>query len=298
MNISLGINNNPLVTVIVPSYNHAQYITQCIESIMQQTYTNFELVVIDDGSKDASRSILTDIHSKYNFRLVFQENNGIAVTLNRGIKDFSKGKYITFCASDDYWALNKLEKQVKFMEENCFYPMCYGKNLYVDEKSNLIGNQDINNYNLKGGWLFDEIFLFKLHPPVNCLFRKSIFDEVGYYDEKIFAEDYSMNLKIASKYAIGFIDDYLGYYRYNDSPVKVARFDIVADSHLITIENYKNHCLYKKAKAMVYLRKFDTFSGFTRLKCMAFINMLNCLSQFNRKRFLFASIKLLIFWKS
>ena len=120
-------DNMPLVSIIVPSYNHARYVTQCIDSIMQQTYKNFELIVIDDGSKDNSKEVLTTLQAKYKFTLVFQDNHGVAYTLNRGIKEFAKGKYLTFCASDDYWTLDKLQKQVQFMENNQFYPMCYGK---------------------------------------------------------------------------------------------------------------------------------------------------------------------------
>ncbi len=121
--MSLEFISQPLVSIIVPSYNHARYINQCIESIYQQTYQYFELIVIDDGSKDNSKEVLIDLHNKYEFTLVFQENQGVAYTLNRGIKEFAIGKYITFCASDDYWVIDKLEKQVVFMENNQFYPI-------------------------------------------------------------------------------------------------------------------------------------------------------------------------------
>src|SRR5690349_13476521 len=99
--------NMPLVSVIVPSYNHEKFITECVESIMQQTYKNFELTVIDDGSRDGSRDILKQLQDKYGFNLVLQENIGLTSTLNKGIQNWGTGKYISFCASDDYWALDK-----------------------------------------------------------------------------------------------------------------------------------------------------------------------------------------------
>jgi glycosyltransferase involved in cell wall biosynthesis len=264
---------------------------------MQQTYKNFELVVIDDGSKDDTRGVLEDLQSKYDFNLVFQENHGVAFTLNRGIKKFSKGKYITFCASDDYWTLDKLEKQVQFMESNQFYPMCFGKTYYVNESSKILHELESQNNVLKGGWLFEDILLFKIHPPVNYLFRKSIFDEVGFYDETIFAEDYYMNLRISSKYTIGFIDDFLGFYRYDARIVKASRFEIVSNSHLTSIEFFKNHRLYKKAKTTVYLRKYDAFSGISNLKIKAITNLFKSLPFFIDKRFLIATIKLFFYWK-
>lgn len=286
-----------LVSVIVPSFNHEKYITQCIESIINQTYKNLELIVIDDGSRDNSRKILENLQLKYNFKLVFQENRGISYTLNRSIKEFSSGEFIAFCASDDYWVLNKLEKQVAFMEKNRFYPMCYGRTYYVNEESNILPKVPVKNTNFRAGCLFEEIFLFKLDLPVNYLFRKSIFDEIGYYDERMSAEDYYMDLKISSKYSIGFVDEYISYYRLNDTTFKNIRFDQISDSHLMTIEHFKEHHKYKEAKRMVYLRKFETFSGITKLKVKAITNLPKALPLFYKKRFIRACIKIILFWK-
>ena len=84
---------NPLVSVIIPSYNHERFITQCIENIINQTYKNFELTVIDDGSKDGSPEILRHLQGKYGFNLVLQENMRLALTLNKGKQNYSNGKY-------------------------------------------------------------------------------------------------------------------------------------------------------------------------------------------------------------
>jgi hypothetical protein len=130
------------------------------------------------------------------------------------------------------------------------------------------------------------------------MFRASIFEEVGLYNENMFAEDYFMILKISSKYCVGFLDEYLGFYRYNDTIIKIERFDRVADSHLMAIEEYKDHPLYKKAKAMVYLRKFDTFAGFKTQKVKAIKNLFKALYLFNNKRFWVGFIKLVIYWKN
>ncbi len=291
------IETNPLVSVIVPSYNHAKYITQCLESITNQTYRNYELTVIDDGSTDNSKEILEFLRTKYNFNLVFQENNGIAHTLNRGIQEFAKGKYIAFCASDDFWPLDKLEKQVDFMEKNRFYPLCYGNAYYVNENSEILKNQNINNSVLHGGWLFDDIFLFKIHPPVNYMYRTSIFSEVGYFDKDYIAEDYYMNLLISSKYCIGYIDEYLSYYRYSELNSKAISFDKVANSHLKAIELFKHHKLYNKAKRFVHLRKFEMFSPYKKLKHLALHNLLKSVSLCYKMQFLKATVKLLLFWK-
>ncbi len=296
MNINECVGN-PLVSVIVPSYNHERYITQCIESIINQTYKNFKLIVIDDGSTDKSPDILKELQNKYGFKLLVQENHGIAFTLNRGIKEFSAGKYFTLCASDDYWALDKLEKQVNFMENNRSYPMCYGKTYYVDENSNILLKEDLNNRRLKGGWIFDDIFLFKIHPPINYMYRTNIFSEVGYYKEGIIAEDFYMNLKISNKYKIGFIDEYLGYYRLTEIQTKIERSEIVANSHLSTIELYKDNYLYNKAKTMVYLRMFCSFSGYTKHKVKSITYLLRSVLLFYHKLFILGSFQLVFVWR-
>lgn len=290
-------NKKPLVSVIVPCYNHEKYVTLCIESIMNQTFTDFELIVIDDGSKDKSSEILKELQKKFGFKLIFQQNRGLAATLNRGLQEFATGKYVSFCASDDFWTLSKLQLQVDFMEDNSGIPMCYGKAHYINEESKVMEKYDSNNMVLKGGWVFDEIFTFLLHPPVNYLYRKDLFDEIGYYDSSIFAEDYYMNLKVSSKYEIGFINEYLFYYRVDSDTTKVIRFDKVANSHLMSIEDYKDHPLYKNAKRLVFLRKFEVFAPYKEHKKRAIHNALKSAKLLFTKPYFFSLIKLIIFWK-
>ena len=291
-------DQTPLVTVLVPSYNHERFISQCLQSILDQTYQNLELIVIDDGSKDTSPEILQKLQNKHHFKLILQENRGTASVLNMGLEKHSQGKYVSFCASDDYWVPEKIELQVKFMEEHPEFAMCYGKNYFVDDHSQIIDRYCRDYGKLKGGSVFNELFLFRFHPQVNYLFRRSIFEETGYYDERFITEDYYMNLKIAYRHPIGFIDSFLGYYRIPSSPLKIGRFEQLTRSHLGIIENYHNHPLYRQAIRRAYLRNFDTYSGFTRYKVKAVQNLLRSLPLFYEKRFIVATIKLLFIFKS
>ena len=287
----------PLVSVIVPSYNHEKYIEECIESIVNQTYSNFEIIVIDDGSKDNSVIILKNLQLKYKFKLIVQENQGISGALNRGIKESFKAKYITFCASDDYWAPQKLESQVRFMERNKFYPMCYGKMHRVTETSEIIPVSERTQNMYKGGFIFEDLFQFKFHPPVTYLFRKEIFDELGDYNEKIVAEDFYMNLKIAVKYPIGFINEYLAYYRQTNMSAKIPQFEKISDSHLLAIEDYKWHPLYEKSKRIVALRKFINFAPYYKYKSKALMYLIKSLPFLYLKRFWIALIKFFLYYK-
>lgn len=113
-NIELG-EGGEMVSVIIPTYNRKNSIIYAIESVLNQTYTNLELIVVDDGSTDGTQNILEQIKDK-RFRYVYQKNSGACVARNRGI-DLAQGEYIAFHDSDDTWLPNKLEKQMKIFEK-------------------------------------------------------------------------------------------------------------------------------------------------------------------------------------
>lgn len=112
---------NDLVSIVMPSYNTANYIATSIESVQRQTYTNWELIIVDDCSTDSTdkvvRPLLSDTRIRY---LKNEKNSGAAVSRNRALRE-AKGKWIAFLDSDDLWMPEKLEKQVAFMEENGYH---------------------------------------------------------------------------------------------------------------------------------------------------------------------------------
>ena len=109
----------PLVSVMMTSYNHEGFIREAIESVLSQSFTDFELIIVDDASKDESRKIISELNEQdERIKSVFHEsNNGIARTINDGIEN-SCGKYIAFIASDDMWTEDKLLKQLEILERN------------------------------------------------------------------------------------------------------------------------------------------------------------------------------------
>lgn len=289
--------NWPLVSVLVPSYNHSKYITKCIESIMCQTYENFELIVIDDGSTDGSIEVLEGLKLKYNFNLILQENKGISYTLNKCIKEIANGVYFTFCASDDYWVRDKLSIQVEFMTKNKFYPMCFGKAYIVNSQGDIISDKlGINKHNFHN-ISFNDVFLLKLHPPVSYFFDIRIFDEIGLYDESILVEDFYMNLKILSKYPIGFINDELFFYRVYDEEFKIDSYLKRSYSMENVIGKYNSHSIYFKALQNIKLHRFYHLAIFKSYKKFGFIYMLKSLNQINNVIFLKGIFRLLFYFK-
>jgi len=278
----------PLVSVIVPSYNHEKYIEETIESIVNQTYKNIELIVIDDGSKDNSVQILSELSRKYNFTLITRDNKGLSRTLNEGINN-ANGQYISICASDDIYLLNKIEKQVSFMEENLEYMMTYGK------KINFYPNgikRNINNKYYRSGNIFKDLLLQTiLIPPVSAIYRKEVFEKVGGFDVDLVVEDVDMFLRIGKKYPIGYQNEYFYYYRVHPTNTinDLEKMQFATEQILI---KWKDEPLYNRAIFIKNLRFFKYYAATKKLKSLKIIpKTFNIL---NRKMFYEGLFRLLI----
>jgi teichuronic acid biosynthesis glycosyltransferase TuaG len=128
----------PLVSIITPSYNSTKFIPDTINSVLSQTYSNWEMLIVDDCSKDESRQVIGEFTKKdERIKLIeLTENSGAAVARNTAIKA-AKGKYVAFLDSDDLWVPTKLEKQIQFMEEND-YAFTYSKYQLMDVNGKLL----------------------------------------------------------------------------------------------------------------------------------------------------------------
>jgi alpha-1,3-rhamnosyltransferase len=287
----------PLVTVVVPSYNHSKYIEKCLDSIFEQTYKNLEVIVIDDGSKDKSPIILTELKNKYNFYLILQSNKGISATFNRAIKEFSHGKYFTFCASDDKWLPNKIELQVDYLEKHDLIPMVYGKAMVINTNDQIIedSTKEINK-NLKGGNIFKDLLCQNFHPPVNYMIRTDLFSQVGNYDEQAWAEDFDMNLKISNLYPIGFINELISYYRRGDNSNSSNAYHKITESHLYSIRKYKNSEFYPLALKKWHYRNFIWNAKYKNQKLSVAYSMTKTLDFLFTKEYLKSVRSLLLDW--
>ncbi|NTU73228.1 glycosyltransferase [Candidatus Roizmanbacteria bacterium] len=132
----------PLVSIIIPSYNHEQYIRQAVESVLQQTYSNIELVIIDDGSKDKTLQILKDINDD-RMQIIRQKNQGAHTAINRGL-ELSRGQYLTILNSDDVYENNRLEIIVNEMEKHKDISLVATWINVINEKGESLG--------IKRGW--------------------------------------------------------------------------------------------------------------------------------------------------
>ncbi len=285
-------NKLPLVSIIVPCYNHEKYVQETIESIVHQTYKNIELIVIDDGSKDTSPQVIERLSKKYNFTFIHRPNKGLSATLNEGIA-LSKGEYIAVCASDDIFMTDKIEKQVAFMNQNTDYGICYSKTIAFDNFGNTIKN---NPKNAKSGWVFkDLIYQNFTMPAPTCMYRKKIFDVVGRFDESLFVEDWDIYLRIADKYQVGFQNEYFVYYRTHDTNISKQRAKIF-ESQKNILDKWKTSPYYKKAMILWRLKWYRIHASHNKPEAVKYF--FKEMPYFYHPRFIKGTIELIFMgWK-
>jgi len=161
--------SNPLVSVVMSVYNSEKYLKEAIESILNQTYTNFEFIIVNDGSTDNSLDIIQEYMKKdERIVLISRENKGLPYSLNEGIEK-AKGKYIARMDADDISLPTRFEEQVRFMEENEEVGVCGTSVLDIDTGDKWILTSKDNE--LKVQLLFSSVFA---HPSV--MIRKELFD--------------------------------------------------------------------------------------------------------------------------
>jgi len=259
------VNTNPVVSVIVPCYNHEKYIEECIMSIVNQTYKNIELIVIDDGSKDNSPAILERLQKQYGFFLEIQSNMGIAKTLNKAIRNYAHGKYIDGCGSDDFLAPDKIEKQVAYMESHPDCSMVFGKVHMVDEKSRIIEEPVI----FKPFPEEEKDITFEILADNNCIpaltmmHTREIWDKCGGYNENMRIEDYDLWLKIAYYGKIVYLNDYFAYYRWHGENASTYVKNVYVETREL-IQSWKDRMTPEVARKILPRRDSYTFSVLAR----------------------------------
>lgn len=247
----------PLVSVRIPAYNHERYIKEAINSVINQTYKNIELIIINDGSPDKTHENIMELYDKCEerferFEYISRGNRGLVATLNE-LNQLAKGYYITGLASDDFYAPTKIEKQVEALEKNYEHVMCYGNMIRVDNKSNILGRVT-TKYN-KSGYIFNDLLFRNFITAPTVFIKKSVLDEMGGYETKYKIEDHPMWLKISKKYKILYLDEDLVYYRDHDSNMS-KNLEFMVEEMEKLLNDYSNEPMYKKAINRHYLYSF------------------------------------------
>lgn len=218
------MNNEPLVSIIIPSYNHSNYIGETLDSIINDNYSNKEIIIIDDGSKDNSVTIIENWITKHpNEKINFsvRENKGVCYTLNE-LVDNANGKYLVLLASDDVLINNTIKERVKLLEENPSKLVLISDAEVIDNNGNTIynsllsdfHNSNKNNYYTDKDILQEILFNFSISG-ATVILNRDIYKITGKYPEHLKAEDLYFYGKAAAANKIMFYDKIVSEYRWH-----------------------------------------------------------------------------------
>jgi len=207
----------PLVSVIMPSYNYEEYISEAIESVLGQTFDDFELIIIDDASKDNSKKIIQLFDKKsIKIRSFFhKKNQGIAKTVNECLKK-AKGKYISHFSSDDIWSKEKLEKQLKVFEKDEDL-LVWSEGLIIDAQGNFTGEMFTQMHSAlnrkKSGDIFEELLKNNYICGLSLIYKRENLKKVRRDEHLKYLSDYKFIVELAKEYKFYFIPEPLVIYR-------------------------------------------------------------------------------------
>ncbi len=189
-----------LVSVVIPTYNRAILLKRAILSVVKQTWKEWELIVVDDGSTDNTKEVVSRIRDP-RIRYIYQDNRGVSAARNKGIM-LSQGKLIALLDSDDVWKPTKLEKHLCFHLEGS-WEISQTEEIWIRKGKRI---NPARKHLKKAGWIFQPSLKLCLISPSCVMFSKDLWEKIGPFDEELPAcEDYDLWLRTSLKYPVGLL---------------------------------------------------------------------------------------------
>jgi glycosyltransferase involved in cell wall biosynthesis len=248
----------PMVSLIILCYNQAHLVSRAIESVLNQTYENIQLVIVDDGSKDDSLEVIQEWKKKYpeKIKIFIQPRNlGHPASMNTGYS-LCDGELVTFCDGDDWYFPEKIEREVNYLREHPDVDVVHSNFDFYTVEGKFVRHWALEEKNIPTGDIF--LQLFSLAYPFRAHFRyemtsKSILEQTGFYDPDIpIWVDWDLRLRLASKYKFGYCH-YVGS-AYTENPgglTNVLKQETILE-YLQFVINKNKHVLKKYPEVRAY----------------------------------------------
>ena len=264
----------PFFSVIIPVYNKEKYVQAAVKSVLNQTFTDFELIIVNDCSTDNSRKEVSKIISEQIKIIEHHENKGLSASRNTGIKN-ATGNFIAFLDADDEWKpdfLATIKSLISTFPEAQLFATNY-EELYADGIK-VIHNQKLSK--LGNDFLVDDFFELNLGKPIyfpgSLCVKKTVFDEIGYFDEKItYSEDVDFNIRTNLKFKLAYSTKALVTYtmfsenQITNSSVKNKIFPDLNQYEIYT-ENKFSLKKYLDFNRYIFARKFKAQNDLERFQ--------------------------------
>lgn len=257
-----------LVSVLIPVFNHEQYIEECLTSIKNQTYSNIEILICDDGSKDNSLSIVKSWCLQYpelHVKIFSQENKGVCNTLNR-LLDEASGEFITICASDDALLPNSISLRLEVMLSTPTIEAVIGDAIVINSDSVEVNRSAMKslykaNFSaLKTRPSRELIFNWSVVGPT-LLVKRSLYDKIGMYDPSLLVEDRDFYLRCLAINCLKFTPDVVAKYRVHSD--NTSRKSMAARANVwyqVALSNVKNASFFNGIeKCFLLSHRIDLF---------------------------------------
>jgi len=217
----------PTVNVIIHTFNNEKFIAETVESVLKQTYNDYEIIVVDDGSEDGTRDALLPYMQEIRYH--YKENGGIASAKNAGIS-LSNAEFIAFLDHDDLWVPDKLKIQMEHFNSNLQVGLVYAK--YTSFRN----DKELRTKPEKGysGWIFKKLLSKSFIQTSTVMVKRECLNTVGPFDESFkLADEYDMFLRVAKRFQCGFVDKKLTRYRVHDR--NASRNDLLFDKENLRV---------------------------------------------------------------
>ncbi|MDZ8224906.1 MULTISPECIES: glycosyltransferase family A protein [unclassified Nostoc] len=239
----------PKVTVIIPAYNAMTYLPETLDSVLKQRFTDFEVLIINDGSTDSIVTWVSKI-TDYRVKLISQENQGLSAARNTGIVH-AQGEYVAFLDADDLWEPTKLEKQVHCLDSKPEVGLVYTWTLLVDQQGISTGTVTASHTE---GNIWEKLLLGDIiGSGSSAMIRRSCFETVGLFDTELSSiEDCDMWVRIAAIYPFAVIKEVLVYYRQHFTNMSKDYNKMMQNSRLKIEKKFQNvpfELLYLRPRA-------------------------------------------------
>ena len=206
----------PNISVIIPAYNCGRYVSETVESVLAQTYQDYEIIIVDDGSTDNTKDVLAKFVDAYpnKVKYIFQQNAGEGGARNQGIKE-SIGDYVAFLDSDDIWLPTKLEKQMALVDSlEDKDVVVFGDQYHFNDNGEILAKSMFNILKPHNGFIFEKLLSENFITTQTVMVKKSLFNNVGYFKQGMkYCADFDMWLRLAKDYKFYYVEDVVAGYR-------------------------------------------------------------------------------------
>ncbi|GAB6100864.1 glycosyltransferase family 2 protein [Thermococcus atlanticus] len=284
----------PLISIITPTYNHEEFIIDCIRSVLSQTYKNWEMIIIDDGSKDNTIAIV-EKYRDYDDRIhiIKQKHRGIwqlNKTYNKAFK-FSDGDLIAILEGDDFWPPYKLDIQQRAFKKDESIVLAWGK-AYLFYQGRILGitpkNIKVSRIN-KEEWYIPQLLLKNYIPAVTVMIKREALESIGGFKQNPIAPyvDYTTWLELSLLGKFKFINNILGYWRRHPSQItNNATIEIAKAAKEISSEFVKGHRIILKQKG-INIKRIEQEIQETYEKRLSVAYFMKSLSELNKEKLSF-----------